>query len=213
MRNTRDSRSANSSLRTGSRLSAKNSAKPGTAKESAPDNRDFSRPQAAVSYANQRVGIFIDVQNLYHSAKHLTHGRVNYHALLPAIVGNRQLIRALAYATKSDSPGEEAFLGALTHAGFELRLKELQIFPDGSKKSDWDVGLAVEAIRMAPALDVIVLVAGDGDYIPLLEYLRWGNGKLVEVVAFRKSASLKLQEAADKFIDIESIPNIILRGR
>lgn len=163
-------------------------------------------------YTNQRVGIFIDVANLYHSAKNLYHGRVNYQELIKHLVAGRQLIRAIAYVVKSDTAsGESAFFEALEKSGLELRVKELQIYGDGLKKGDWDVGLAIDTVRMSDFLDVIILVTGDGDYLPLVEYLKWGKGRLVEVAAFHRSASAKLHEAADKFVNIESIPKIILR--
>lgn len=163
-------------------------------------------------YSNQRVGIFIDVQNLYHSAKNLYHGRVNYRELMKYLVGDRQLIRAMAYVVKSETaPGEAAFFEALTKSGIELRSKDLQVYPDGLKKADWDVGLAVDAIRMSSYLDVVVLVTGDGDFVPLVEYLKWGQGRLVEVAAFGRSASSKLREAVDRFISLEDIPRIILK--
>ncbi len=164
------------------------------------------------SDANLRIGVFIDVANLYHSAKNLYHGRVNYPELLKYLVGNRQLVRALAYVVRSETAvGEASFFEALEKTGFQLRSKDLQVYGDGTKKGDWDVGLAVDAIRMADSLDVIVLVTGDGDYLPLVDYLKWGRGKSVEVAAFHRSASAKLQEAADKFLNIESIPRIILK--
>src|SRR3989344_3935425 len=163
-------------------------------------------------HSNQRVGIFIDVQNLYHSAKNLYHGRVNYKELIKHLVAGRQLIRAVAYVVKSETaPGEAAFFEALEKEGLELRSKDLQIYPDGTKKADWDVGMAVDAIRMAPFLDSVILVTGDGDFLPLVDYLKWGVGRLVEVAAFRRSASGKLQEAADLFINIEDIPKAIIR--
>lgn len=188
------------------------------------------------SYSNQRVGIFVDVQNLYHSAKNLYHGRVNYTELMKHLVGDRQLIRAMAYVVKSegvepqhgtristpaqakatasnDLSSEAAFFEALEKAGLELRMKDLQIYAGGMKKADWDVGMAVDAIRMSEFLDVIILVTGDGDFIPLVDYLKWGNGRLVEVAAFKRSASSKIQDAADKFIAIEEIPRAIMRGR
>jgi uncharacterized LabA/DUF88 family protein len=198
--------------------------------------------KSTTSFSNQRVGIFIDVQNLYHSAKNLYHGRVNYAELIKHLVGGRQLIRAMAYVVKSegiieplhpDTPrttqsrpstrlgagrgemvqlsSEGAFFEALENAGLELRLKDIQVWADGSKKADWDVGMAVDAIRMAEFLDVVILVTGDGDFIPLVDYLKWGRGRMVEVAAFRRSASAKLQEAADKFINIEDIPKGIIR--
>jgi len=190
--------------------------------------------KSPASFKNQRVGIFIDVQNLYHSAKNLHHGRVNYSELMKHLVGERQLIRAMAYVVKSEGiiepshpdvphttqsrrgetiqlSSEGAFFEALENAGLELRLKDIQVWADGSKKADWDVGMAVDAIRMAEFLDVVILVTGDGDFIPLVDYLKWGRGRMVEVAAFRRSASAKLQEAADKFINIEDIPKGIIR--
>ena len=163
-------------------------------------------------HADQRVGIFIDVQNLYHSAKNLYRGRVNYKELIKTLVAGRQLIRAVAYVVKSETAvGEAAFFEALEKEGLELRSKDLQIYPDGTKKADWDVGMAVDAIRMAPFLDSVILVTGDGDFCPLVDYLKWGVGRLVEVAAFRRSASGKIQEAADRFINIEEMPRIIIK--
>ncbi len=163
-------------------------------------------------YSTQRVGIFIDVVNLYHSSKNLYHGRVNYRELIKHLVGGRQLIRAMAYVVKSENAaGEAQFFEALEKAGLELRSKDLQIYGDGTKKGDWDVGMAVDTIRMASSLDVVILVTGDGDFIPLVDYLKWGMGKLVEVAAFGRSASGKLHEVADKFMNIEDIPRSIIR--
>ena len=138
---------------------------------------------------NQRIGIFIDIQNLYHSAKNLYRARINYRELLRELSAGRQLIRTIGYVVKTDavlgewqgrpdgqktlSP-EASFFDALTKSGVELRMKDIQVFPDGTKKADWDVGMAVDAIRMADFLDIIILVTGDGDYIPLVDYLKWG---------------------------------------
>ena len=163
-------------------------------------------------HTDQRVGIFIDVQNLYHSAKNLYHGRVNYRELIKNLLAGRQLIRAVAYVVKSETAiGEAAFFEALEKEGLELRSKDLQIYPDGTKKADWDVGMAVDAIRMAPFLDSVILVTGGRGFCPLVDYLKWGVGRLVEVAAFRRSASGKIQESADRFINIEDMPRIIIR--
>jgi len=160
------------------------------------------------------VGIFIDIQNLYHSSKNLYQARVNYKELVKELVGNRQLIIATAYVVKSDAvEGESAFFDALKKAGLELRVKDLQIFAGGMKKADWDVGMAVDAIRMSDLLDVVILVTGDGDFVPLVEYLKWGKGRTVEVASFSRSTSAKIKEAADEFIELEKIPKALLRIR
>ncbi len=165
-------------------------------------------------HPDQRVGIFIDVGNLYHSAKNLHNGRVNYRELIKHLVAGRHLIRSMAYVVKSDSAaGESAFFEALQSAGLELRVKELQVYGDGLKKGDWDVGMAVDAIRMASFLDVVILVTGDGDFLPLVDYLKWGMGRLVEVAAFHRSASSRMQEVADRFVSIERIPRAIMKIR
>ncbi|MDD5099183.1 MAG: NYN domain-containing protein [Candidatus Colwellbacteria bacterium] len=159
-----------------------------------------------------RIGVFVDIQNLYHSAKHLYGGRVNYKEILKTAVAGRRLVRTLAYVVTSDpQTGEDAFFEALEKEGMELRVKELQTFSSGAKKADWDVGMAVDAIRLAPGLDVIILFTGDGDFIPLVEYLKSGMGKIVEVVAFGRTSSGKLREKVDRFIDIEAIPKAIFK--
>lgn len=163
------------------------------------------------AYKNQRVGIFLDIQNIYHSAKHLFNSRINFQELVNSLVKDRVLVQAIAYVVKSDTAaGEESFFDALRKTGFELRSKDLQIYPDGSKKADWDVGMAVDAIRLANSLDTVILVTGDGDHIPLVEYLKVGLGKHVEVAGFSKTSSGKLKEIADPFIEIEKIPKILM---
>jgi len=172
---------------------------------------------------NQRIGIFIDVQNIYHSAKNLYQARVNFEQLLKTLTQNRPLIRAVAYVVKSEgvlaadphreTGSESSFFDALRKAGIELRLKDIQVFPGGAKKADWDVGMAVDAIRMASSLDVVILVTGDGDFVPLVEYLKWGLGKQVEVAAFSRTTSGKLKDSADRFVEVESIPRVLLKIR
>ncbi|KPJ55028.1 hypothetical protein AMJ47_01880 [Parcubacteria bacterium DG_72] len=152
-------------------------------------------------HSGQRVGVLMDVQNLYHSAKNLYNARVNFREILKTAVSNRNLIRAFAYVVSTKTGEEKPFFEALTNLGIETRVKELQEFYGGQKKADWDVGIAIDAIRIAPSIDVLVLVSGDGDYLSLVEYLK-NQGKRVEVMAFGKSASGKLKEQADEFIDL-----------
>ena len=154
-----------------------------------------------IKHREQRIGIFIDVQNLYHSAKNLFSARVNFKEILKTAVASRKLIRAVAYVIKTESGEEQPFFEALIRLGIETKIKELQIFIGGLKKADWDVGLAIDAVRLAPSLDVIVLMSGDGDFVPLVEYLR-NQGKQVEVIAFGKTASSRLKEASDDFLDL-----------
>jgi len=155
-----------------------------------------------IKYQNQRVGVFVDVANMYHSAKNLYGANVNFAKVLEKAVANRQIIRAIAYVIKSATKEEKGFFDVISKQGFELKIKDLQIFPGGMKKADWDVGLSIDAIKMADKLDVIVLVTGDGDYIPLVSYLQNNKGCLVEVIGFDETTSVKLIEIADEFTNL-----------
>ena len=154
-----------------------------------------------IKHEEQRVGIFVDVQNMYYSAKNIYNSKVNFGEILNTGIARRKLIRAIAYVVKAEAPEEQSFFDALSKQGFEIRTKDLQVFFGGQKKGDWDVGVTVDAIRLSNKLDVVVLVSGDGDFIPLVEYLKF-VGVQVEVIAFSKSASSKLMEIADDFTDL-----------
>lgn len=158
---------------------------------------------------SQRVAIFIDAQNMYHSAKHLYGARVNFPALVEAAIDNRELVRAIAYVAKSKTGEETAFFEALTSNGIELKVKDVQEFSSGEKKADWDVGMAVDAMAVSSRVDVIVLVTGDGDFIPLVNYLK-ANGIVCEAVAFGPSTNSQLREAVDHFIDLNEEPGKFL---
>ena len=158
---------------------------------------------SVIKHKNQRVGVFIDAQNLYHSAKNLYKSKVNFGKVLDDALGERSLIRAIAYVITTESGEESTFFEALEKLGIEAKTKDLQIFVDGSKKADWDVGLAVDAIKMAPKLDTVIIVSGDGDFEPLVHYLKENQGCQVEAISFGRSSSHKLIEAADDFIDLD----------
>lgn len=157
---------------------------------------------AVIKHPAQRVGVFIDTQNLYHSAKHLYQTRVNFAKVLEEAVGGRILVRAIAYVIATDAGDEKNFFEALTKIGIETKVKDLQVFADGAKKADWDVGLAIDAVKLAPKLDTVILATGDGDFIPLIHYLDMNEGCQVEVISFGKSSSAKLKEAAHAFTDM-----------
>jgi uncharacterized LabA/DUF88 family protein len=158
---------------------------------------------------DQRVGVFVDVQNLYYSARHMYGSRVNFNEILKQAVGDRRLIRAIAYVVQADMPEEQSFFDALHKAGFEVKKKELQTFAGGHQKGDWDVGIAMDIVKLMPKLDVVVLCSGDGDFAPLLEYMQM-SGQLTETVSFGKSTSSKIKELTDHFIDLDADPKKFL---
>lgn len=160
-----------------------------------------------IKHKEQRVGIFIDAQNLYHSGKNLYHSKVNFGAIVKDALDGRKLVRAVAYVISTESGEESGFFDALEKVGIETKIKDLQIFSSGAKKADWDVGMAIDAVKMAPKLDSVILVTGDGDFVPLVEYLQTNEGCQVEVASFGKSTSAKLVEAADHFMDLDANAN------
>jgi uncharacterized LabA/DUF88 family protein len=167
---------------------------------------------AIIKHKGQRVGIFIDTQNLYHSAKNLYRAKVNFGNVVKEAVAGRQLIRAVAYVIRTESEEEKGFFDALNKAGIETKVKDIRIFAGGAKKADWDIGMAIDAIAMANKLDTVILATGDGDFVPVVEYLKYTEGCQVEVIAFGKSSSGQLRDAADDFIDMCDNPSAFLLG-
>ena len=154
-----------------------------------------------ISLQNQRVGVFIDVQNMYYSAKALYSQKVDFGKILSLGVGDRTLIRAIAYVIRAEVDTEQQFFDALRDRGLELRIKDLQTFYGGNKKGDWDIGIAMDIMRMASKLDVVILVSGDGDFADLLKHVK-SLGCYTEVLAFGPSSSTHIRAEADKFTDL-----------
>ncbi|MBD3203862.1 NYN domain-containing protein [Candidatus Woesearchaeota archaeon] len=163
-------------------------------------------------HKDQRVGVFVDVQNMYYSAKQLYHSKVNYTNILNSATAGRKLIRAITYVIKADVKDEKDFFDALEKIGFEVKQKDLQVFFGGAKKGDWDVGIAMDVMRLAAKLDVIVLVSGDGDFKDLLNHAK-ALGCRAEVIAFGKTASSRLKEEADHFIDMDKDKKFLIQKR
>lgn len=166
---------------------------------------------SSIRHPEQRVAVIIDTQNLYHSAKNLYKCKVNFAAVLKNAVGGRRLVRATSYVVNTESGEEQPFFEALEKIGIEIKTKDLQIFYGGAKKADWDVGMAVDAIKLAPKVDAIVLATGDGDFIPLVEYVK-SQGCQVEAITFGRSASSRLRDTVDAFVDMDEDPNAYLIG-
>ena len=166
---------------------------------------------SVIRHPEQRVAIIIDTQNLYHSAKNLYKAKVNFQNVVKAALGGRKLIRAISYVVNTESGEEQPFFEALEKVGIEIKTKDLQIFYGGAKKADWDVGMAIDAIKLAHKVDAIVLATGDGDFIPLVEYVK-SQGCQVEAITFGRSASSRFREVVDDFIDMVDNPSNYLIG-
>ena len=170
----------------------------------------MTKKAVANLYKEQRIGVFVDVQNLYYSARNVYKSKVDFRAILKEAIKGRNLIRAIAYVIRADVKDEENFFDALKNLGYEVKEKDLQVFYGGAKKGDWDIGIAMDLIELAPKLDTVILVSGDGDFVPLVRHLKHALGCYVEVMAFGKSSSQKLIEEADNYIDLDSDPKKFL---
>lgn len=153
----------------------------------------------------QRVALFVDVQNMFYSAKLLHQSKIDYDALLKGTTRGRQLVRAIAYIVQKPDVNQAGFHEALTRQGYDIRIKELKIREDengrSTAKGSWDCGLTVDAITMANKIDVAVICSGNGDYLPLVDTLQH-SGVKVEVVSFERSTAGDLISSADEFIPI-----------
>ena len=145
--------------------------------------------------------MFIDTQLPYtNSAKNLYGSKyVNFTKLLSEIVSDRILYQLSVI--KTETKEESNFFDALVKSGIETKIKDLQTFSSGAKKGDWDVGMAVDAIGLASKIDVAVFATGDGDLIPVVEYLKF-TGCQVEIATFKQSCSSNLIHTADDFLDL-----------
>lgn len=158
-----------------------------------------------------RVGVFIDVQNMYYGARQLR-GKLDFDALLQATVRDRRLIQATAYVVESKEIDQSQFIARLQQRAIDVRRKPLQVRIDGSMKGDWDMELALDILDGAPRLDVVVLVSGDGDFTSLVKRVK-SMGPRVEVMAFPQNTAKSLLEAADHFEPLDQRFMIGARSR
>ena len=151
-----------------------------------------------VNYSGNRVGVLVDVQNVFYAARDQFSGKLDFQKLLIQCVGDRALIRSIAYCVTCPGTDPKGFHGSLKAHGFEIREKMLKPTPDGGAKGNWDVGITIDAINLAPSVDTVILVTGDGDFVDLVYYLR-AVGKRVEAVCFHGAASNELLQSVDKY--------------
>lgn len=156
--------------------------------------------ERAFPAAEPRVGIFVDVQNMYYAARQLN-ARLDFGALITAATRDRRLIRATAYVVQNRDIDQSGFLAMLQQKHYEVRRKALKIRHDGSSKGDWDLEMALDILEAAPDLDIVVLVTGDGDFVPLISRIKT-LGPRVEVYSFPASTARELVEAADQHLPL-----------
>ena len=171
----------------------------------------------------ERVAVFVDGANLYHSIKSYYRGVLDYDRLLDAAVGERKLLRATFYIVEKQETDESQgtastrpFVYNLNKFGYKVRSKPLVVHesltPEGertvSHKGDWDIGVVVDMMRLADHADTYVLVSGDGDYVEAVEYLQSEKGIRVEVISAAQCTSQALLDVCDRHTDLADIPNL-----
>ncbi len=164
-------------------------------------NRLVSRSVHNIPEKDQRVGIFVDVQNIFYAAKQFN-ARLDFEKLLNVSVGQRRLIRAISYVVQSPEVDQSGFISMLQQKGYEVRQKDLRLRSDGSAKGDWDMGMALDIVGLVDTLDVVVLVTGDGDFVSLLNLVKT-IGPRVELISFLHNTARDLIQSADFHIPIE----------
>ena len=156
----------------------------------------------------QKVALFVDVQNVYYTARQTFKRNFDYNAFWAQATAGREVTTAIAYAIDRGDPKQREFQNILRAIGFEVKLKPFIQRADGSAKGDWDVGITIDALEESASADVVVLVSGDGDFDLLVQKLREGRGKKVEVYGVAALTANTLINAASEFIPIEN--NLLL---
>ncbi len=146
----------------------------------------------------ENIAIFVDSQNLYYSARMAYSAKVNYEKLLRLIVGERNLIKAYAYIVQPPEGDVKPFATSLEHIGYIVKIKDVRTRADGSAKANWDMGIALDILGILDFVDTIVLASGDGDFVPLVEFVK-NKHKRVEVFSFPENTAYDLKEKADRF--------------
>lgn len=146
----------------------------------------------------ENIAIFVDSQNLYYSARMAYSSKVNYEKLLRLITNNRKLIKAYAYIVRPPGGDVNDFATSLEHIGYIVKIKDVRTRSDGSAKANWDMGIALDILGILDYVDTVALASGDGDFVPLVEFIR-NRHKRVEVYSFPENTAYDLKEKADRF--------------
>lgn len=149
------------------------------------------------------VSLFIDVQNVYYTTRHTYQRNFDYNKFWQTVTRDRNVVKAIAYAVDRGDQKQREFQNILRAIGFEVKLKNFIQRADGSAKGDWDVGITIDALEYADSSDVVVLVSGDGDFDLLVDKIRLGKGKNVDVYGVPQLTAASLRNAASTFIPID----------
>lgn len=151
----------------------------------------------------EKVAIFVDVQNVYYTARQIFGKHFDYNKFWQQATAGREVVTAMAYAIERGDEKQYQFQNILRAIGFEVKLKPFIQRADGSAKGDWDVGITIDAMEYSNSADVIILVSGDGDFDLLANKIREDKGKRVEVYGVAQLTAKSLINAASEFVPID----------
>ena len=151
----------------------------------------------------QKIAIFVDVQNIYYTTRETYACNFDYNAFWAKVTSGREVVKAVAYAIDRGDEKQRQFQNILRAIGFEVKLKPFIQRSDGSAKGDWDVGIAIDVMEIAPQVGVVALASGDGDFDLLLNKIRVDFDVEAEVYGVEKLTASSLIHAANRFIAIE----------
>lgn len=149
-----------------------------------------------------KIAVFVDVQNIYYTTKQAFGRQFNYRQFWQELEKSGTIVNAYAYAIDRGDNQQIKFQDALKHIGFEIKLKPYIQRADGSAKGDWDVGITIDVLEVAPAVDKVVLLSGDGDFGILMQTIANKHG--VETVAYgvEQLTALSLIQSCNHFVAI-----------
>ncbi len=172
---------------------------------------------------NERIMVFIDGSNLYHSLKsHFKRTDIDIGKFSKKLLEKRRLIRIYYYNARvgrREEPeryrDQQSFFDSVSAIPYcELRLGRL-VYVNWPNSPPYEKGVDIQLTTdllthsYKNNYDVAVLVAGDSDYVGALQAVK-DNGKNVEVALFGKErTSRPLREVADRIITIDGR---LLRG-
>ncbi len=150
-----------------------------------------------------KIAIFVDVQNIYYTTRDLYKRQFNYRKLWQKINAQGDIVSAIAYAIHRVDDKQHKFQKALGYIGFEVKLKPFIQRADGSAKGDWDVGITIDVMEIAPEVDKVILLSGDGDFSLLLEKIQSSYNVTTEVYGVKSLTANSLIAATNRFHAID----------
>lgn len=151
----------------------------------------------------EKIAVFVDVQNIYYTVKEKFHCHFNYSVFWQDIMARGQIVKAYAYAIDRQDKKQIQFQQVLYNIGFEIKLKPYIQRRDGSAKGDWDVGITIDVLDIAPSVDTVILLSGDGDFDLLLEKIKRDYNVSAQVYGVPGLTAESLIKSASRYYPID----------